>query len=158
VELLMSPNIGEDPLPLAKIASGGELSRVMLALKHVLASADTVDCYIFDEVDAGVSGAIAEMIGLKLHETARSRQVICITHLPQVACHAQHHLRVHKQVESGRTVTRVTRLSEEERREELARLLAGVEVTPQARAHAAALRESAVASHGRAVSRPGSGA
>ncbi len=139
VEFLLSSNVGEKTLPLARIASGGELSRIMLALKHVLAAADTVDCYVFDEVDTGVSGAIADRIGVKLHETASQRQALCITHLAQVACHADQQLRVHKQVEAGRTVTRVTRLQSGERTEEIARLLAGAEVTTQARAHAAEL-------------------
>jgi DNA repair protein RecN (Recombination protein N) len=139
VEFLLSANTGEEPLPLAKIASGGELSRIMLALKRVLASANTVDCYVFDEVDTGVSGAIADRIGVKLRETAARRQALCITHLPQVACHAEHQLRVHKEVVDGRTVTRVSSLHRDDRLEEIARLLAGAEVTDQARAHAAEL-------------------
>ena len=139
VEFLLSPNRGEGPKPLARIASGGELSRIMLALKHVMAAADTVDCYIFDEVDTGVSGAVGERIGVKLSETARSRQVLCITHLPQVACHADQQLRVEKTLEGDRTVTRVSSLDRSERTEEIARLLAGLEVTDRARAHAADL-------------------
>ena len=151
VELLLSTNVGEAPLPLARIASGGELSRIMLALKHVLATADTVDCYVFDEVDTGVSGGIAERIGVKLRETASQRQVLCITHLPQVACQADHHLRVFKRVEDGRTVTDVAVLDAPERREELARLLGGVEVTEEARVLAGEMlrksRQSSVLSH-----------
>ncbi len=139
VEFLLSSNVGEAPLPLARIASGGELSRIMLALKRVLGEVDTVELYVFDEVDTGVSGAVAERIGQKLRETARRRQALCITHLPQVACQADAHLRVHKAVEGGRTVTRVTPLDGAGRLEELAQLLAGVEVTDVARAHAAEL-------------------
>jgi len=141
VELLFSSNVGEALLPLAKIASGGELSRIMLALKHVLAEADTVQLYVFDEVDTGVSGGVAERIGQKLHGTARQRQALCITHLPQVACQADNHLRVYKGVDQGRTVTRIALLDHAGRLEELAKLLAGVEVTDVARAHAAELLE-----------------
>ena len=136
VEFLLSPNRGEPALPLARIASGGELSRVMLAMKHALSTADTVDCYVFDEVDTGVGGGVAEMIGMKLHATAARRQVVCITHLAQVACHADHHLRVLKAMQEGRTVTRVIELREADREDEIARLMAGKEVTGQARAHA----------------------
>ncbi len=143
VELLLSANRGEAPLPLSKVASGGELSRIMLALKHVLASANTVDCYVFDEVDTGVSGPIADRIGVKLKETAARRQALCITHLPQVACHADQQLRVHKELSGGRTVTRVTTLDADERVEELARLVAGAEVTDRAREHAAELLANA---------------
>jgi len=139
VEFMLSSNIGEVPKPLSRVASGGELSRVMLALKRVLGRVDTVACYVFDEVDTGVSGAVAEQIGIKLRETAQARQALCITHLPQVACHAEHQLRVHKEVLEGRTVTRVLPLSFEERREEIARLLAGLRVTAEARAHAETL-------------------
>ena len=139
VEFMLSSNVGEPPKPLSKVASGGELSRVMLALKRVLGRVDTVACYVFDEVDSGVSGAVAEQIGMKLRETAKMRQALCITHLPQVACHADHQLRVHKEVSSGRTVTRVARLNFEERREEIARLLAGLRVTEEARAQAESL-------------------
>ena len=148
VEFQLSSNPGEPPLPLARIASGGELSRIMLALKHVLAAADTVDCYVFDEVDTGVSGAVAERIGVKLREAAATRQAICITHLPQVAVHATQQLRVHKTLVDGRTVSRVDTLDPAERREEIARLLAGVEVTAQARAHAAEMLSAAGASDG----------
>lgn len=139
VEILLSTNVGEDLRPLAQIASGGELSRIMLALRHVLSAADTVDLYVFDEVDTGVGGSVAERIGKKLQATANSRQVFCITHLPQVACYADQHLRVFKEVTEGRTSTRVLALPMGERQEEIARLLAGVEVTEEARAHAAVL-------------------
>ncbi len=139
VEMLLSPNVGEPLMPLAKIASGGELSRVMLALKHVLAASDGVQTYVFDEVDTGVSGAVAERVGQKLRETARHRQVLCITHLPQVACQAEHHVQVSKRVVDGRTLTTVAELHGDARRDEIARLLAGVEVTEHARVHAAEL-------------------
>jgi len=136
VVFLLGPNVGEEAKPLARIASGGELSRIMLAIKHVLADTDAVDCYVFDEVDAGVSGGVAERIGVKLRETAMHRQVICITHLPQVACHAEQHLRVYKETNANRTTTHLVVLSETERQEEVARLLAGVTVTDKAREHA----------------------
>lgn len=146
VELMLSANVGEEPRPLARVASGGELSRIMLAIKHVLASAITVDCYVFDEVDTGVSGAIGDCIGRKLRETAATRQALCITHLPQVACHAHQQLRVHKEVNDGRTVTRVSEVLDDARIEEIARLLAGIEVTEQARAHARSLLDRAAQS------------
>jgi DNA repair protein RecN (Recombination protein N) len=145
VEFLLGPNPGEDPKPLARIASGGELSRIMLAIKHVLADVDAVDCYVFDEVDAGVSGGVAERIGVKLRDTARHRQVVCITHLPQVACHADHHFRVHKETIGKRACTQILVLNDEERQEEVARLLAGVEITDKARAHALELIRNAAA-------------
>ncbi len=143
IVFLLGPNVGEDPKPLARIASGGELSRIMLAIKHVLADTDAVDCYVFDEVDAGVSGGVAEQIGVKLRETAMYRQVICITHLPQVACHASQHLRVYKETNGNRTTTHLTLLSDRERQEEVARLLAGVRVTDKAREHAGDLIRNA---------------
>ncbi|HIN85034.1 MAG TPA: DNA repair protein RecN [Myxococcales bacterium] len=143
IEILLSANIGETLRPLAQIASGGELSRIMLALRHVLAGAETVDLYVFDEIDTGVGGGVAERIGKKLQSTAVNRQVLCITHLPQVACYADQHLRVHKEVDDGRTNTQVVTLTQAERNEEIARLLAGVEVTEQARAHAAELLSGA---------------
>ncbi len=128
-ELLLSPNEGEQPKPLARIASGGELSRVMLAVKRALARIDPVPTYVFDEVDTGIGGAVAESVGRLLKEVSRERQVLAITHLPQIAAYADHHLSVEKLVRDQRTVSRVVALDDEARTREVARMLAGVEVT-----------------------------
>lgn len=129
VEFLIRTNVGEDLRPLSKIASGGELSRIMLAMKSVLHGGDVVDTLIFDEVDAGVSGRAAQKLGEKLYAISRRAQVICITHLPQVAALADVHFRIEKQVEDGRTRTHITPLSEDERARELARSLGGAQIT-----------------------------
>lgn len=128
VEFLIAPNRGEQPRPLRKIASGGELSRSLLALKRVLAGQGPSSLYVFDEVDAGVSGAIAEVIGHSIADIARHRQVLCITHLPQIAALADAHFVVDKAETKGRTVTSVERLSEEERVTEVARMIGGIKV------------------------------
>jgi DNA repair protein RecN (Recombination protein N) len=142
-ELRFSANPGEPLAPLSKVASGGELSRVLLAVKSVLSTQQRVSTYVFDEVDAGVGGAVAESIGLRLRRAASSNQVLCITHLPQIAAYADAHFRVHKQVLDGRTVTRVERLDDDARIEELARMLGGKKVTRSAREHARELIEQA---------------
>jgi DNA repair protein RecN (Recombination protein N) len=139
VQLLFSANAGESPAPLSRVASGGELSRVLLAIKGVLATGDPVATYVFDEVDAGVGGAVAEAIGRRLHRASRKRQVLCITHLPQIAAFADAHYRVDKLMRSGRTVVSVSRLGEDERVEELARMLGGARITASARDHATQL-------------------
>jgi DNA repair protein RecN (Recombination protein N) len=136
VEFLLSPNVGEDLKPLAKIASGGELSRIMLALKSILAKSASVESLIFDEVDAGIGGATAEVVGEKLEALASYHQILCITHLPQIASKAHTHYRVKKTVIEGRTESSIVMLEGKERIEEVARLLAGRKVTPQALAHA----------------------
>ncbi len=142
VEFLIAPNPGEEPRPLRKIASGGELSRALLALKRVLADEGPVGTYVFDEVDAGVGGAIAEVIGRAIADIARHRQVICITHLPQIAALADAHFVVDKTESKGRTQTSVRRLSKGERVEEIARMLGGIKVgTAQRRAAAEMLKE-----------------
>ncbi|HYD41689.1 MAG TPA: DNA repair protein RecN [Anaeromyxobacter sp.] len=139
-EILIAPNPGEPARPLARIASGGELSRFLLAVKRVLARRDPVATYVFDEVDAGIGGAVAEAMGRVLADVSRGRQVLCVTHLPQVAAFADRHHRVEKAVSGGRTHTGVVLLaSEEERRREVARMMAGLTVTPTALEHAAAL-------------------
>lgn len=143
VEFLFSANPGESVAPLRKVASGGELSRVLLAIKNVLASGDQVATYVFDEVDAGVGGAVAESIGRRLKAAAGSHQVLCITHLPQIAAFADAHFRVEKKTSKGRTTTAVVELSEDERIEELARMLGGKKVTASARQHARALLDAA---------------
>jgi DNA repair protein RecN (Recombination protein N) len=137
VELHLAPNPGEPTLPLSRVASGGELSRVMLACKLVTASADAVATYVFDEVDAGIGGGVAERVGRLLREVSRHRQVLCVTHLPQIAAFADAHLMVQKREHAGRTVQKVRRLDGPARERELARMMAGLEVTAQARAHAA---------------------
>jgi len=133
VEFLIAPNKGEDPRPLRKIASGGELSRALLALKRVLAEKGPAGLYVFDEVDAGVSGAIAEVIGRAIAEVARHRQVLCITHLPQIAALSDQHFVVGKSEAKGRTTSTVRRLSDQERIEEIARMIGGVKVGDAAR-------------------------
>jgi DNA repair protein RecN (Recombination protein N) len=143
VEFLIAANPGEPMLPLARVASGGELSRVMLALKLATADADAVATYVFDEVDAGVGGGVAEKIGRLVREVARHRQVLCITHLPQIAAFADVHLRVEKKAAGERTVQLVERLDGASREKEIARMMAGVEVTAKARAHAAEMLRQA---------------
>ena len=139
VEFLFTANPGEPLAPLTKVASGGELSRVLLAVKGVLATGDHVTTYVFDEVDAGVGGAVAEAIGRRLHAASQRRQVLCITHLPQIAAFADAHFRVEKHTKDGRTITRVVRLGEEARVEEIARMLGGSRVSGTAREHASQL-------------------
>jgi DNA repair protein RecN (Recombination protein N) len=138
VEFLFSANLGEPPQPLARIASGGELSRVMLALKTVLAREDRVPVLVFDEVDAGIGGAVSEVVGKRLRELAeRGHQVFCITHLAPIAAQAQRHFAVTKTTKGGRTVTQVTPLDAVGRVEEVARMLGGATITPKIRATAA---------------------
>lgn len=125
VEILISANAGEEPKPLGKTASGGELSRVMLAIKSVLAECDDIPTLIFDEVDAGISGRAAQKVGIKLQQTARRRQVLCITHLAQIASRADCHLLIEKQTEGGRTYTHIEQLDHDGRTRELARIIDG---------------------------------
>ncbi len=129
VEFLISANPGEPPKPIGKIASGGELSRIMLAIKTVLADIDDIDTMIFDEVDTGISGRAAHKVGVKLHEVSRTRQIICITHLAQMAAQADTHLLIQKNVSDGRTFTSVTPLDFEQRKHELARINGGDMIT-----------------------------
>lgn len=133
VEFLIAPNKGEDPRPLRRIASGGELSRALLALKRVLAEKGPAGLYVFDEVDAGVSGAIAEVIGRAIADVARHRQVLCITHLPQIAALADAQYVVGKFEAKGRTTSSVRRLTEPERVDEIARMIGGVRIGDAAR-------------------------
>jgi len=132
-----APNPGDPPRPLAKIASGGELSRVMLAVKQALARTDRVLTYVFDEVDAGIGGSAAETVGRKLKKIAADRQVIVVTHLPQVAAFADAHVRVTKTAERGKTRVAIEALDDAERAGELARMLGGANPSAEARAHAA---------------------
>ena len=136
VELLISANPGETPRPVAKIASGGELSRMMLAIKTVLAATDDVDTLIFDEVDTGISGSAAEKVGLKLKEVSKDSQVLCVTHQAQIAALADYHYLIDKRVDSGRTFTVVTELDRDARVRELARIIGGVNITQAAISHA----------------------
>ncbi len=157
-EILMAPNPGEPPRPLAKIASGGELSRILLAVKRTLARKDPVATYVFDEVDSGIGGAVAEAMGRVLADVSRGRQVICVTHLPQIAAFADRHHRVEKRVSGSRTHTDVVLLDDEDgRRREVARMMAGATITDAALEHAAALivaARSAPAEEGRRAAPP----
>lgn len=139
VEFLLSANAGEPLKPMSRVASGGELSRVMLALKSVLADVDHVPVLIFDEIDTGVGGAVAATIGKRLRELGRYHQVLCITHLPQVASQAQHHFSVEKSEVKGRTVTTVRSLTGTSREGEIARMLGGERITQKTRSAAAEL-------------------
>ncbi|MFO1518534.1 MAG: DNA repair protein RecN [bacterium] len=136
IQFYIAPNVGEEPKPLNLIASGGELSRILLALKGVLRSPDSALTYVFDEVDTGIGGAVAEVVGQKLKRLAEVAQVVCITHLPQIAACADAHYQIAKHEKKQRVVTEVRRLEGEEREEEIARMLAGVKITEKARLHA----------------------
>lgn len=125
IEFLISPNIGEELKPLSKIASGGELSRVMLALKGTLSKGDKIPVLVFDEIDAGIGGIAADSVGQRLKNLSISHQVICITHLPQIASYADRHLKIEKRVEGKRTVVEIREIEKEERTEEIARMLSG---------------------------------
>ena len=129
VEFFVSPNPGEELKPLAKIASGGEISRIMLALKSILAKSDRVETMIFDEIDVGIGGEVASAVGKSLKDLASSHQVMVITHLQQIASQADDHLKVFKQSAKGRTITGIKRLNQEERVEEIARMISGERVT-----------------------------
>jgi len=142
IEFFLSPNAGEELKPLNRIASGGELSRITLAIRKVLAKRSDVRTMIFDEVDAGIGGAAAEVVGKKLREAASHHQVLCITHLPQIASFGKHHFLVEKVVSEGRTKTEMRRLTEEERLDEMARMLGGVKVSDKAREHAREMLKS----------------
>ena len=139
VAFVVATNPGAPPGPLAKIASGGELARFMLALKVVLAQVGTVPTLVFDEVDTGIGGAVADAVGERLARLGRSHQVLVVTHSPQVAARGAHHWRVEKSVKGGKTSTTVVALPEAERREEIARMLSGATITEEARAAAARL-------------------
>jgi len=148
VEFLFTANPGEELRPLRKVASGGELSRVMLALKGVLSQADPVPTLVFDEIDVGIGGRVAESVGKRLAQLARAHQVICITHLPQIAKYAERHLLVTKSVRGSRTTSAICPLDAESRIEELARMTSGAAVTRAGLAHAREMLES-VKGHGR---------
>ncbi len=136
IRYLVSANPGQPPRPLSRVASGGELSRISLAIQVIMSESSRIPTLIFDEVDAGVGGGVAEIVGNKLRLLGRDRQVLCVTHLPQVASQAHHHYRVDKSSDAGETRTAVTVLDSDARREEIARMLGGVEITERTRAHA----------------------
>ena len=147
VQFLMSANLGEALKPIQKVASGGELARIMLALKNVLAEDDGIGSLVFDEVDTGVSGRAAQKVAEKMADVARRKQVLCVTHLPQIAAMADTHFSVEKGEKRGRTFTNVDRLDRQGRVEELARLIGGAAVTDVLRRSAAELLEQAEAYH-----------
>ncbi len=142
-ELLISTNIGEEPKPLAKIASGGEMARIMLAIKSALADRDEMPTVIYDEIDTGVSGIAAARIGQLLRDTAENRQVICVTHTAQIAAYARRHLLIEKKVKDGRAYTSIRELQGEERVDELARIMSGDTLTDAARENARAMLKAA---------------
>jgi DNA repair protein RecN (Recombination protein N) len=136
VEFLISPNIGEEPRPLSKIASGGELSRIMLAIKKILTKGSEDQTLVFDEVDAGIGGQTAEVVGHKLRDLARYHQILCVTHLPQIAAFGQTHYQVSKREDQGRTMTSVEKLQGDMVVDEIARMLGGTGTSPATRTHA----------------------
>ncbi len=143
VEFLVSANPGQPPAALSKVASGGELSRISLAIQVVAAAASRIPSMVFDEVDAGVGGGIAEIVGQRMRELGQERQVLCVTHLPQVASQAHRHLKVTKLTDGEHTRTRINALNESETVEELARMLGGVKITERTREHAREMLETA---------------
>ncbi len=142
VRFLIAPNVGEAVKPLSAIASGGELSRVVLAIKSIMAGRDATATLIFDEVDAGIGGEVAEVVGLKLAALSAWSQVICITHQAQIAKFAHHHFKIEKQVEQGRTCTRIFLLDSGRRLEETARMIGGADITAATREHAREMLET----------------
>ncbi|MFN2309157.1 MAG: DNA repair protein RecN [Gammaproteobacteria bacterium] len=136
IEFRVSANPGQPPLPLAKVASGGELSRISLAIQVIATHANSIPTLVFDEVDTGIGGAVAEVVGRQLRTLGEQHQVLCVTHLPQVAAQAHQHCQVQKLTSDASTRTRIRRLTETERVEEIARMLGGLELTAQTRAHA----------------------
>jgi DNA repair protein RecN (Recombination protein N) len=151
VEFLVSANAGQPPRPLAKVASGGELSRISLALQVATLQGGHLPCLVFDEVDAGVGGAVAERVGRLLAELATRAQVLCVTHLPQVASQAEHQVRVTKRDDAGRTRTLLERLDDDARVEEIARMLGGATLTTRTREHAREMLESGRRAQGTAA-------
>ncbi len=143
IYFLISANAGEEPKPLSKIASGGELSRIMLAIKNVLASKDNIQTLIFDEVDTGVSGRAAQKIGIKLKEVSKNRQVLCVTHLAQIACFADNHFLISKSESDNKTYTKVESLNDNGRITELARIIGGIENSQSSLDAAAEMIENA---------------
>ncbi|HOV59241.1 MAG TPA: DNA repair protein RecN, partial [Rhodanobacteraceae bacterium] len=142
-EFLVSANPGQAPRALRKVASGGELSRISLAIEVAALGLDDVPTLVFDEVDAGIGGAVAEVVGQKLRALGASRQVLCVTHLAQVAAQGHQHLKVEKSSDGIGTANRVLALGSDTRRDEIARMLGGIEITRETRAHAASMLKAA---------------
>jgi DNA repair protein RecN (Recombination protein N) len=136
VEFLVSTNPGQPPRPLNKVASGGELSRISLAIQVVAANTSHVPTLIFDEVDVGIGGGIAEVVGSRLRKLSKEAQIVCVTHLPQVAAQGHQHLKVIKTKRGKQMLTEIEHLTESNKVEEIARMLGGLEVTDQSLAHA----------------------
>ncbi|NLY71883.1 MAG: DNA repair protein RecN, partial [Clostridiales bacterium] len=132
IEFLITTNKGEVPKPLAKIASGGEISRIMLAFKRIVGDYTRIPTMIFDEIDSGISGVTASIVGKKLKQLSKNHQIICITHLAQIAAYSDHHYRIYKDDKDGRTLTNVLPLSDEEKKYEIARLLGGMDISDAA--------------------------
>ncbi len=143
VEFFISPNRGEEKKPLSKIASGGELSRIVLAIKKIMAEKYLIPTLLFDEVDTGIGGSVADSVGTKLNEISMSHQVLCITHLPQIACFGDHHFNVTKSLADNRTITKVELLGEQSRIDEISRMLGGKNITDKTIAHAAEMLKTA---------------
>ena len=143
VQMVISTNPGESLKPLKNVVSGGELSRIMLAIKTCLANKDAIETLVFDEIDTGISGKTAWMVSEKMGKLSSSHQLLCITHLPQIAARANAHLFIEKSVENDATVTGITMLSEEESVEELARMLGGIEITEAVRNNAIEMKKMA---------------
>jgi DNA repair protein RecN (Recombination protein N) len=139
IEFYVGMNVGEPLRPLHRVASGGEISRIMLCLKAILADSDNISTLVFDEIDSGISGRYAEIVGKKMQEIARRHQLIVITHLPQIAAQGAVHFAVNKTESTGRTIVEVKKLKQAERIENIARLLGGEQLTPQAIANAKVL-------------------
>ncbi len=147
VEFLISTNLGEKLKPLSKIISGGEMSRIMLALKAIFADRDNISSLIFDEIDTGISGRTAQLVGEKIKEISKTHQVIAISHLPQIVALADSHFSIYKSLKDNTTITRVTKLSFEERIRELARMLGGATITDTTIKHAKEMLEMTNSEH-----------
>jgi DNA repair protein RecN (Recombination protein N) len=143
VEFLLAPNVGEEIRPLAKIASGGELSRIMLSIKALCGGGETGKTLVFDEIDAGIGGRVAEVVGRRLRDVAAHNQVLCVTHLPQIAAHARHHYNVRKDIVGTRTETFIGQLDSPARVGELARMMGGTVITETTRRHAREMLDQA---------------
>ncbi|SFE74103.1 DNA repair protein RecN [Peptostreptococcus sp. D1] len=143
IEFFVSFNLGEDLNPLSKVASGGEMSRFMLAFKSILSDVDKIEALIFDEIDSGISGRAAQIVGEKLSNISKKKQVICITHLPQIASFADDHFQIEKNVENDRTYTRLSKLGDGEKKNEIARLISGKVISKKTIEHADEIIESA---------------
>ena len=143
MELYISTNPGEPVKPLAKTASGGELSRIMLAVKNIIADEENTETLIFDEIDSGISGRTAQKVSEKMASIAANRQILCVTHLAQIAAMADRHFVIEKSADENETVTQVRELNREEQIEELARILGGAKITDAVMANAREMKESA---------------